>query len=112
MHFWLGTVGILIYMVAMYVSGITQGLMLGATKESGTVLVYPNFIEAVTSTKILMASFSIGTIPLPLLLQMHVLRLRNHLSPQRARWVQQGLALASAGLLVWRAALPLYANCH
>jgi sulfite exporter TauE/SafE len=59
-----------------------------------------------------MASFSIGTIPLPLLLQMHVLRLGSHLSPQRARWVQQGLALASAGLLVWRAALPLYANCH
>src|SRR6186713_3596169 len=26
MHFWLGTVGILIYMVSMYVSGVTQGL--------------------------------------------------------------------------------------
>jgi cytochrome c oxidase cbb3-type subunit I/II len=60
MHFWLGTVGILIYMVAMYVSGITQGLMLGATKESGTVLAYPNFIEAVTSTKILMHVRALG----------------------------------------------------
>ncbi|MEO6786505.1 MAG: cytochrome-c oxidase, cbb3-type subunit I [Chthoniobacteraceae bacterium] len=54
MHFWLGTVGILIYMLAMYVSGITQGLMLSATKEGGTVLAYPNFLDAVTSTKALM----------------------------------------------------------
>jgi cytochrome c oxidase cbb3-type subunit I/II len=60
MHFWLGTVGILIYMASMYVSGITQGLMLGATKESGTVLAYPNFIEAVTSTKMLMHIRALG----------------------------------------------------
>jgi cytochrome c oxidase cbb3-type subunit I/II len=60
MHFWIGTVGILIYMAAMYVSGITQGLMLGATKESGTVLAYPNFIEAVTSTKVLMHVRALG----------------------------------------------------
>src|SRR5664279_2680689 len=32
MHFWLGTVGILIYMASMYVSGITQGLMMSATR--------------------------------------------------------------------------------
>jgi cytochrome c oxidase cbb3-type subunit I/II len=60
MHFWLGTVGILIYMASMYVSGITQGLMLGATKEGGTVLAYPNFIEAVTSTKMLMHIRALG----------------------------------------------------
>src|SRR6478609_3858165 len=51
MHFWLGLVGILLYVAAMWVSGITQGLMLSATKESGTVLAYPNFLDAVTSTK-------------------------------------------------------------
>ncbi|MCX6979415.1 MAG: cytochrome-c oxidase, cbb3-type subunit I [Verrucomicrobia bacterium] len=60
MHFWLGTVGILIYMLSMYVSGITQGLMLGATKESGTVLAYPNFLDAVTSTKVLMHVRALG----------------------------------------------------
>jgi len=60
MHFWLGTVGILIYMVSMYVSGITQGLMLGGTKEGGTVLAYPNFLDAVTSTKILMHVRALG----------------------------------------------------
>ena len=27
MHFWIGTVGILLYVVSMWVAGITQGLM-------------------------------------------------------------------------------------
>ncbi len=54
MHFWLGIVGILLYVAAMWVSGIAQGLMLSATKEGGTVLAYPNFIDAVTSTKMLL----------------------------------------------------------
>jgi cytochrome c oxidase cbb3-type subunit I/II len=59
-HFWLGLVGILLYVAAMWVSGIAQGLMLGATKEAGTVLAYPNFIEAVTSTKMLMHIRALG----------------------------------------------------
>jgi cytochrome c oxidase cbb3-type subunit I/II len=54
MHFWLGMVGILLYVAAMWVSGITQGLMLSATKEAGSVLAYPNFLDAVTSTRWLM----------------------------------------------------------
>jgi cytochrome c oxidase cbb3-type subunit I/II len=54
MHFWLGLVGILLYVASMWVSGVTQGLMLSATRESGTVLAYPNFLDAVTSTKSLM----------------------------------------------------------
>lgn len=54
MHFWVGLVGILLYIAAMWVSGITQGLMLSATKEGGTVLAYPNFIDAVTATRLLM----------------------------------------------------------
>ena len=60
MHFWLGLVGILLYVAAMWVSGITQGLMLGATKEAGTVLTYPNFIEAVTATMSLMHLRALG----------------------------------------------------
>ncbi len=60
MHFWLGTVGILLYVAAMWVSGITQGVMLGATKEAGTVLAYPNFIDAVTSTKFLLHLRALG----------------------------------------------------
>jgi cytochrome c oxidase cbb3-type subunit I/II len=53
MHFWIGTVGILFYVAAMWVSGIMQGLMLSATKEGGTVLAYPNFVDTVNAIRIL-----------------------------------------------------------
>ena len=46
-HFWVGTIGILLYIVAMWTSGITQGLMLNAVDASGK-LVYPDFVETVT----------------------------------------------------------------
>jgi len=46
-HFWLGTIGILFYIVAIYAAGVTQGLMWRAFDESGR-LVYPNFVETVT----------------------------------------------------------------
>ncbi|MBT8037029.1 MAG: cytochrome-c oxidase, cbb3-type subunit I [Verrucomicrobiae bacterium] len=38
MHFWIGTVGILLYVASMWVSGIMEGLMLSATNEAGTTL--------------------------------------------------------------------------
>jgi cytochrome c oxidase cbb3-type subunit I/II len=49
-HFWAGLVGILMYMTAMYVSGITQGLMWRAMTEEGTLL-YPNFLESVFASR-------------------------------------------------------------
>lgn len=49
-HFWLGMVGILLYIAAMWVSGITQGLMLNAVTPEG-VLAYPNFLEVVNSVR-------------------------------------------------------------
>src|SRR6476659_8654179 len=45
-HFWLGTVGILLYIVPIYVAGLTQGLMWRAINDQGQ-LMYPNFIETV-----------------------------------------------------------------
>jgi cytochrome c oxidase cbb3-type subunit I/II len=45
-HFWLGTIGIVTYMVAMWVAGITQGLMWRAFDAQG-FLVYGNFTETV-----------------------------------------------------------------
>jgi cytochrome c oxidase cbb3-type subunit I/II len=45
-HFWLATIGIVFYIVAMWVSGITQGLMWRAVNESGQ-LAYPNFMDTV-----------------------------------------------------------------
>ncbi len=45
-HFWFGTLGILFYIVPIYVAGITQGLMWRAFDETGR-LAYPDFIETV-----------------------------------------------------------------
>ncbi len=60
LHFWLGTVGILLYVAAMWTSGITQGLMLGATVENGTVLAYPNFMDTVNAIRPLMLMRVVG----------------------------------------------------
>ncbi|HET9449614.1 MAG TPA: cytochrome-c oxidase, cbb3-type subunit I [Aggregicoccus sp.] len=43
-HFWMATVGILLYVVAMWVSGVNQGLLWRATNPDGT-LMYPGFTE-------------------------------------------------------------------
>lgn len=45
-HFWAGFLGTIFYMVSMWVSGITQGLMWKAVDEGGR-LVYPDFVETV-----------------------------------------------------------------
>jgi cytochrome c oxidase cbb3-type subunit I/II len=43
-HFWIATIGILLYTVSMWVSGVTQGLMWRATNAEGALL-YPSFVE-------------------------------------------------------------------
>ena len=45
-HFWLATFGILLYVVAIYSAGATQGLMWRAFDETGR-LQYPDFVETV-----------------------------------------------------------------
>ena len=60
LHFWLGTVGILLYVAAMWVSGITQGLMLNATTEGGTILAYPNFLDTLNTIRPMMLMRVIG----------------------------------------------------
>ncbi len=59
-HFWIGTVGILLYVAAMWVSGITQGLMLNATVEGGTVLAYPNFLDTLNAIRPMMLMRIVG----------------------------------------------------
>jgi cytochrome c oxidase cbb3-type subunit I/II len=49
-HFYIGTLGILLYVVSMWVSGITQGLMWRAENEAGGLL-YPNFVETLLAIK-------------------------------------------------------------
>ena len=59
-HFWLGTVGILFYVAAMWTSGIMQGLMLSATTDGGTVLKYPNFLDTLNAIRPMMLMRVIG----------------------------------------------------
>ncbi len=60
MHFWLGLVGILLYVAAMWVSGITQGVMLLGTNDDGTVLAYPNFLDTLNAIRPMMLFRVIG----------------------------------------------------
>lgn len=59
MHFWIGTVGILIYTAAMWAAGIMQGLMLGQVDTGGTTLKY-EFIETLESIQVFYILRSIG----------------------------------------------------
>ncbi|MCC6929687.1 MAG: cytochrome-c oxidase, cbb3-type subunit I [Gemmatimonadaceae bacterium] len=45
-HFWIATVGIVLYIVSIYSAGVTQGLMWRAFDETGR-LQYPDFVETV-----------------------------------------------------------------
>jgi len=49
-HFWVGTVGILLYVISMWVGGITQGLMWRAVNDQGS-LAYPNFVETLIAIR-------------------------------------------------------------
>lgn len=60
-HFWLGMIGILFYVASMWVSGITQGLMLNAVSADG-VLKNPNFLDTVNSIRPMMHLRMLGGI--------------------------------------------------
>jgi len=60
LHFWLGLVGILLYVAALWTSGVTQGLMLSATTEHGSVLTYPNFLDTLAAIRPMMLMRMIG----------------------------------------------------
>ena len=47
LHFWTATIGIVLYVIAMWAAGITQGLMWRAFDDTGR-LQYPDFLETVT----------------------------------------------------------------
>ncbi|QQL46079.1 cytochrome-c oxidase, cbb3-type subunit I [Sulfuriroseicoccus oceanibius] len=60
LHFWIGLVGILIYVGSMWAAGITQGLMLNGTKEGGTMLAQPDFVKTVGAIKGLYIARGVG----------------------------------------------------
>ncbi len=59
LHFWLALVGILLYVAAMWVSGITQGMMLNATNQGGTLVEY-SFLETLEAIRLPMLLRAIG----------------------------------------------------
>ena len=48
LHFWIATLGVVLYIAAMWIAGVMQGLMWGAVNPDGT-LVY-TFVEGVKAT--------------------------------------------------------------
>ncbi len=58
-HFWMATVGIALYVVALWVSGVTQGLMSNGVNAAGA-LAHPNYLEIVTSIRPLHVIRAIG----------------------------------------------------
>jgi uncharacterized protein len=75
-------------------------LMLGVAIVAGTPL----------AGATLLAAFAAGTIPVYALLQISATRMQGRFSPRAMTFTQRGLALTSAGVLIWRAAVPLC--CH
>ena len=49
LHFWISTVGIVLYIASMWIAGLMQGLMWRAVNDDGT-LTY-SFIEALAATE-------------------------------------------------------------
>jgi cytochrome c oxidase cbb3-type subunit I/II len=49
-HFWIATIGIILYMVSMWVSGVNQGLMWRALNPDGS-LTYPSFTETLLAIR-------------------------------------------------------------
>ncbi|NIR60028.1 MAG: cytochrome C oxidase Cbb3, partial [Gammaproteobacteria bacterium] len=48
LHFWVSTIGVVLYIAAMWIAGVMQGLMWRATNADGT-LTY-SFIESLEAT--------------------------------------------------------------
>ena len=59
LHFWLGTIGIALYIISMWISGITMGVMSQALDAEG-VLSHPSYIEIVKSILPLHAVRALG----------------------------------------------------
>jgi cytochrome c oxidase cbb3-type subunit 1 len=49
LHFWLHVIGVLVYIFAMWIAGVTQGLMWRATGADGS-LIYP-FIDSLIAIR-------------------------------------------------------------
>jgi cytochrome c oxidase cbb3-type subunit I/II len=60
-HFWLSTVGMLLYVASMWISGISQGLFWRALDADG-FLKYPDFVEGVLASQLMYQTRLVGGI--------------------------------------------------
>ena len=58
LHFWLATIGIVLYIASMWIAGVMEGLMWRSIEADGT-LTY-SFVQALASKKILLSMRLIG----------------------------------------------------
>jgi cytochrome c oxidase cbb3-type subunit I/II len=58
-HFWVGTLGILIYVVAMWVAGVRSGLLWRAMTPEGALL-YPDWVQIVNKMQLLYLARALG----------------------------------------------------
>ncbi len=86
-HFWLGTLGILLYIIPIYAAGLTQGLMWRAFDDAGQ-LKYPEFIETVAAV-----------------IPMYWVRLIGG-----SMFLAGALLMAWNVLMTWKARPPVYAE--
>jgi cytochrome c oxidase cbb3-type subunit I/II len=97
-HFWIATIGILLYIVAIYAAGLTQGLMWRAFDDTGR-LAYPDFIETTVRlipmywVRVLGGSLYVLGVGLCL---VNMLMTRRGRPAQYTETVQQAPALAEA----------------
>ena len=62
-HFWLSTIGLLLYVASMWISGISQGLYWRALDADG-FLKYPDFIEAILASQLMYQTRLVGGVVL------------------------------------------------
>ena len=60
-HFWLATVGLLLYIASMWISGISQGLFWRALDSDG-FLKYPDFVEGILASQLMYQTRLVGGI--------------------------------------------------
>jgi cytochrome c oxidase cbb3-type subunit I/II len=80
-HFWIATAGLLLFIIPIYVAGLTEGLMWRAVDEGGR-LAYPDFVEAL---KVVRPMYWIRALGGTLYMGGAVLALWNLLMTWRAR---------------------------
>jgi cytochrome c oxidase cbb3-type subunit I/II len=89
-HFWIATIGILLYVCSMWAAGITQSLMWMSTTDDG-MLKYPQFMETVLALKPLYWTRLVGGL---LYLAGTVLCLFNlYMTRKRGKWLQTPIVL-------------------